>query len=538
MNRFVAALIACAVLLTVSFAHAETLHGPIEAGEAIYRDGRLPDATALTGYREGGASISGSQAACVKCHRPSGLGNLEGVTVVPPIVGKFLYRSHREIVENLDLPHPPGFIPERPAYTPETLARAIREGVRADGQTMSYLMPRYPIDAGAMNALSEYLSNLGTAPVPGVTDSELHFATIVTPESDPIARQGMLDVLQRFFAVQTQIIAADKPALKSSREIMYRVTRHWRLHVWELKGPPSDWQAQLRAHLAAEPVFAVISGIGGRHWEPIHQFCEAARLPCLLPNVMVPIVRETDFYSVYYSRGVLLESELIAHDLDALQTVHRVVEIYRADTPGEDGARALHVQRAKASVALRSIDARAPASAISGLLRAVDSDDTVVLWLSASDLGALPHDPPPARRVYVSGLMGGLETAPLSARWRDVSHMTYPVDLPERRRVRMNFPLGWFRVQNIPVVDERVQTDTYLACMILSETLGHMLDSFVRDFLVERTEMMLGKRLINAYYPRLSLAAGQRFASKGGYIVKLDAADPSKVAPDTDWLVP
>jgi hypothetical protein len=82
-----------------------------------------------------------------------------------------------------------------------------------------------------------------------------------------------------------------------------------------------------------------------------------------------------------------------------------------------------------------------------------------------------------------------------------------------------------------------VQTDTYLSCVILSETLGHMLDSFVRDFLLERMEMMLSRRLVNGYFAHLGLAPGQRFASKGGYLVHLaDGSD--KVIIDSDWITP
>ena len=93
-------------------------------------------------------------------------------------------------------------------------------------------------------------------------------------------------------------------------------------------------------------------------------------------------------------------------------------------------------------------------------------------------------------------------------------------------------------MRHIAVVDERVQTDTYLACVILSETLGHMLDSFVRDYLVERIEVMLSHRLVNGYYPRLGLAPGQRFASKGGYLVRFAQPDGTRLVPDGDWIVP
>jgi hypothetical protein len=102
----------------------------------------------------------------------------------------------------------------------------------------------------------------------------------------------------------------------------------------------------------------------------------------------------------------------------------------------------------------------------------------------------------------------------------------------------MNYPLGWFKVKHIPVVAERVQSDTYLALGILSETLMGMLDSFERDYLVERIEDMLSRRLITGYYPRLGLAPKQRFASKGGYIVRFDGSASSKLIAESDWVVP
>jgi hypothetical protein len=134
--------------------------------------------------------------------------------------------------------------------------------------------------------------------------------------------------------------------------------------------------------------------------------------------------------------------------------------------------------------------------------------------------------------------MAGLENAPLPAAWRKVTELAYPVDLPDRRRIRVDYPLGWFRIRNVPILDLRIQADTYLACGLLSETLNHMVDTFVRDYLIERIENMLEHRIITGYYPRLSLAPGQRFASKGGYLVHF--ADPSgtRVVADSDWIVP
>jgi hypothetical protein len=102
----------------------------------------------------------------------------------------------------------------------------------------------------------------------------------------------------------------------------------------------------------------------------------------------------------------------------------------------------------------------------------------------------------------------------------------------------MDYALGWFRMSQIAVVAEQVQADTWVACTALSETLSHMGGALSPDYLVERMEGMLEQRILTAYYPRLSLAPNQRFASKGGYLVRFASATGSRVVPDSDWIVP
>jgi hypothetical protein len=116
--------------------------------------------------------------------------------------------------------------------------------------------------------------------------------------------------------------------------------------------------------------------------------------------------------------------------------------------------------------------------------------------------------------------------------------MAYPFELPDRRAVQVDYPMGWFRMRQIPVVAAQVQADTYLACIILSDTINHMVDTFVRDYLVERVDDGLEHRILTGYYPRLTLTPGQSFASKGGYLVHFSEGLRSRVVADGDWIVP
>jgi cytochrome c553 len=520
-----------------------------DPGEGIYLRGVAVSGRPIVASRSEGSKLEGSAAACANCHQRSGLGGHEGRSAIPPVAARYLLRPSDRQGGERDLPFVEGMRNDhRPPYDDATLARAIREGVDSNGTPLNYLMPRYDLSGDDMAALIGHLRKLDHRRVPGVTESTLHFATIITPDADPVKRRGMLEVIKQFFADRNvrQMVPAP-PMLSSGRtayaKSMFMVHRRWELHVWELSGPDSTWPQQLDRHLAAEPVFAVVSGLGGRNWAPVHSFCERAGLPCLFPNVEVPVDRQSDFYSLYFSKGVLLEADLIARALadpgDA-RPPRKVVQIYRAGDSGEVAAAALteRLGRQGLSASNLALASNAVGRDVEKAVRSVADADGLVLWLRAADLAALGETAPPSQAVYVSGLLGGLERAPLPKDWRHHVRLVYPFDLPDRRRVRVDYPLGWFRARHIPVVDEQVQTDTYLACSLVSETLNHMAGTFVRDYLVERTETMLEHRIVTGYYPRLALATHERFASKGGYLVSWPEPAGARIAPIGGWTVP
>ncbi len=542
-------LLACKItftLLVFSSQHTFAETAKPTAGEVVFQLGKLPSGSLLRGNREAGVFVEGEGAACINCHRRSGLGSFAGQIRIPPIIGKYLFRSADENAKDIGAPHVMiGAVIDKSStenYTDATVARAIREGIGRGGRKLNYLMPRFKMDDATMASLITHLKNLSTAPVPGVSDDTLHFATIITPDADPIVRQGMMDVVNHFVEDKNSFIRGGNRPMKNPKGIEYRVTRRWRMHVWELTGSPDTWQEQLQTKLVAEPVFAVISGLGGKTWQPIHDFCGREKIPCLFPNIDDPIVNENDFYSIYYSKGVTLEAQLMAHQIQAAQTKPRsVVQIYREGDVGEQGAKAAQkeLESQKIKVVNRGLKEGGSNEELLTALKEIQADDVLLLWLRQDDLSLLPtEEAATSQAVYMSGLMAGLENVRLPTVWRKSVQMAYPLDLPEGRKVRMNYPLGWFKVKHIPVVAERVQSDTYLALGILSETLMGMLDSYVRDYLIERTEDMLSRRLITGYYPRLGLAPKQRFASKGGYIVRFAEDSGTKLSAESEWIVP
>lgn len=507
------------------------------AGAALYLHGVLASGEALDAVRQDTVPLKGEQAACVNCHRHSGLGSKEGRNFIPPITGGFLFES------NTELPYVEGARPNRKAYTEESFARALREGIDSEGRQMSYLMPHFALGDADLAALIAHLRSLDHRRHPGVSDSELHFATILTPDVSAERREAVRRVIEQFF--QDRNAAPRGPTAQTMTtsgttayaKMMFKVNRHWVLHVWEPTGPASTWGAQLERSFAAQPVFAVISSVSGVHWTEVSSFCERRSVPCLFPNVEAPPAdADHTFHTVYFSRGVLLEADLIAAGLAEARVDSppaRVVQVYRTDDVGAKGAEALTrtLQARGISVMSRALTRGA---SLGGVLRDVSGRDALVLWLRSADLQALPAGPT-AQLVYASGLMGGLDGASLPQGWREHVHLAYPVDLPERRRVRVDYARSWFRIRQIPVLDEQLEADTYLACGLLSETVKHLVDAFVPDYLIERLEDTVEHRILTGYYPRLTLGPNQRFASKGGFLVHFES---TRLVPDGVWMTP
>lgn len=511
--------------------------------------GVLGSGEPLLGIRQDGKlRTQGAEVACVSCHRRSGLGTREGRTTIPPIASRYLFQPRRAQLDEPDLPYVEGARTDREPYTDATLARAIREGVNSEGRQLGDLMPRFVLGDLDMAALISYLKQVDARPVPGVSDSLLHFATIVTADSDPVKRRGMMDVLEHYFADKNTFPFPPSPRMRSSGKTiyvksMYMANRRWQLHVWNLTGPPATWSGQLLQFAARDPVVAVVSGLGGRNWAPVHEFCEQQVLPCLFPNVEVPVIADHDFYSLYLSKGVLLEEELIAKRISEPGSgppIGVVQQIYRAGDSGEPAGAQLAAALKSRGLVVKNhvLAAGSDGRGVAQTLRGIAPTDSIVLWLRPNDIAALGEAPELTGDVFMSGLMGGLERAPLPMSWRARTRVAYPFDLPDQSRVRVNYALEWFKIRSIPVVAQQVQVDTYLACGLLAETVSHMADSFGREYLIERMTDMLEHKAMTGYYPRLGLADGQRFASKGGYLVRFAGPEGSLLQADGGWIVP
>jgi len=110
--------------------------------------------------------------------------------------------------------------------------------------------------------------------------------------------------------------------------------------------------------------------------------------------------------------------------------------------------------------------------------------------------------------------------------------------LPPKRDARLLRDKHWLHIKGISNIDETVQINTLFAMTVVSDVLGHMMDSFSRDFFVERIEHTVGQTPMASIYPSVSLGPGQRFAAKGSSIVQVLDADKKQLKAVSGWIVP
>ena len=116
--------------------------------------------------------------------------------------------------------------------------------------------------------------------------------------------------------------------------------------------------------------------------------------------------------------------------------------------------------------------------------------------------------------------------------------MTYPYERPGAYHPRAFRIRAWMGSRGLAINYPRIQFDTYYALTILQYGLEHIVDDFSRAYLLEFVEHEAENALNPGTYPRLGLGPGQRFASKGAFVVQLDAGAPGGFAPVSPWIIP
>ncbi|MES2295482.1 MAG: c-type cytochrome [Pseudomonadota bacterium] len=550
------ALCALAPLL----ANAAPAPDPVR-GQQLYLEGRVAGEAPITATTQNDIPFSGAQISCVSCHRSSGYGGSEGGNYVLPITGPTLFHPREldrtKIFNKLFKENQtskfdarlrsPGM---RAAYTDSTLAGAIRTGVDPAGRVLNRLMPRYQLSERDMGDLIAYLRTLSAQPDAGVDSKKLYLATVVSAQVDPAQRAAMLETMRRF--VDWHNLQADGDRQHPNFSPNYHSTwigtyRNWELDTWELNGSSDTWPAQLAAYYAKKPVFAVVSGMVAGSWAPVHQFCEREKLPCLYPHTDLPGMDPKPAYSIYFTRGLALEADVVSRHLLERRGeagVTRVRQLYVVGAGGSVPANVVAARLAGApSLVLESQSLGSAPALLAELdkLAGGDGAETLVLWPgphAALVTAWLARHAGLAKRIYLPSAALDTVLALDSAVADERLLFSFPYELPDVTHPRAFVVRAWMRSRGMDIAYPRLQFDTYFAMTMLQFGMEEIIGVFSRDYFMESLEHLAESNLNPGTYPSMSLGPGQRFASRGAHIVRLTGNKDSVIAPLSAWIVP
>jgi mono/diheme cytochrome c family protein len=543
---------ACRVLLAVfvyllvvlSIQAGELSQTDLEQGKQIYLQGLLPSGETVTGVVQGDITLSGKQVICGTCHRRSGMGASEGEQVIPAVAGHMIFKPLR-----LPTSSNPLAPTQRPAYTIETLKRAIVTGIDANGRPLDPLMPRYPLSDSELDKLIGYMGTLSAEHSDGVDDTDIHFATIIAGDVSPEARQALIDVMQVYVTQKNSETRHETFRAQNApwhKKWLFEPYRKWVMHIWELQGPRETWDQQLKAYYREQPVFAVLSGIGEGSWQPMHDFCQQQKLPCLFPTTELPVIHEDDFYPVYLSKGMTLEGQLVDLHLQEKHPDLPIVQVLpRGDLKAQTASKALLASHQGKGVRTIEWDDRSSAKPNSAFWQKVIQEldgAALVLWMDSSqldDFWPLLVKQRLATPVYLSSTLFGVNGESIPASVRDGIFLTSTREIPGRTDRLLLRSTGWLKVKRVYAPEFKdIQANAYLALKVFGDALTHIRGYFYKDYLIERIEHTMENAPYTSVYPRLSLAPEQRFAAKGGYVTRFSRTGEPELVAVTDWLIP
>ena len=532
----------------------------LELGERMYRTGLLPSGEPLTAFVQGDIPVEGTTFTCVSCHVRSGIGSYEGGVVTLPTNGEILYRPFKDMRRFVTpgvgmIPYfklPKIQAPPRPAYTDTTLAAVLRTGIDPAGRQLDYVMPRYQLSDPDMNILIFYLKALSAQTSPGVTNTTIRFATVITDEVGPKERQEMLSVLNAIVIARNNAgkskMDSQLPRWAGFSEDLSRSRRKISLAVWDLKGPPGTWRSQLEQYYRKEPVFALLAGITTGEWKPVHEFSEANKIPCLFPITDFPVISSTDWYTQYISKGYYQEGEAVARFLgnrEELSPEKAIVQLYQDTREGRalaDGFRETW----------KTFDRRQPVDCVlkkgnpltkEYLQKALSKEKSAILllWAGAEAyavLEAVAADANKPDMIYLSSslLKDGFLAVPETV--RAFTYITYPYRLGLVITPGKDLGKGSMGVSKdapVPVATRNVAQKTGSSQSLLPEIFMMMMTNFYRDYMLDIIGMCGDMK--DSPYERLSFGPGQRYASKGCYIVQLTPGANPAVVKKSDWVI-
>lgn len=466
--------------------------------------------------------VPGNTLPCANCHGYDGKGRPEGGVIPSNITWEYLTKSY-------DITHPGGR--KHPAYTEDSIKRAIIEGIDPAGNRLAVAMPRYLMSHEDIADLVSYLKRLGEDLDPGLTETSIRIGTIL-PMKGPFAEAGqeMKAVMRAFF-----------DEINGQGGIYSRKVE---LHIAESESTLSGTRSNAKHLIEDEKVFAILGAFTGGADKDISRLIEGEEIPLVgsftfFPKEGFPLNR----YIFYLFPGLKDQARvLIDFASQKLKLLDPRIAILYPDSENflevtgaieEQGKKYGWSQVARVDYPPGQFEA---AQIVKRLhQRGADiifffgsGGDGIRLMREADMINWTPH-------LFLAGQLAGKEILDAPSSFKGKIFLAYPTLPSDQTREGAMEYHSFLERHKLTSRHTAVQLFVYSSSKILVEGLKLAGKDLSREKLVAALEGFYN--FDTGLTPRITYGPNRRIGALGAYVVTIDP-DKKKLVPVSGWLAP
>jgi hypothetical protein len=175
-----------------------------------------------------------------------------------------------------------------------------------------------------------------------------------------------------------------------------------------------------------------------------------------------------------------------------------------------------------------------PANELSERL-AANPGAALVLWLRRDQLTAVERSLPVAR-IYLSSTLLDRRLDDLLTSMPAPVLVAHPFRLPGKPDSAVGRFTVWARTRGIEIRYPRFQAEAFFACFAINDALSHLRRYLVRDYMLDELDHTQALAVYVPIYARATLGPGQRFLTRGGYLLPMVDGHPDTSS--AAWIIP
>jgi ABC-type branched-subunit amino acid transport system substrate-binding protein len=500
-----------AFFMRAAVLQAEGLTQQQRLGREIFRRGTVAEAAAgSAAIGSDGMPLPSSSFACASCHGTWGEGSREGGIDVPSLNWQRLTSAGVSAVTGR----------RRGPYTPQTLRRAITEGVDPAGRRLHAGMPRYAMSAERLAGLVAYLEKLGDEDDfdPGVTAKSIRIGAAL-PLSGPQAEAGksIRDTLELAFAAESR-----------------RGGAYGRSIELVLEDSASDSTEAVRRLIERGRVFALAASFPAVGGDGPGKLLEKSGVPLIGPVTISPHPKDSPNPYIFYLLPSLYDQARALLDFIVERDAPRrpkLAVIYAGAALDRDVVEGLRYQAASRGLSIVE-QPDSPGAAAAILAGRFDyliySGDGAGLARVARELEG---EGTPALAAFLSTVQSGVALLPPQVAARAL--LAAPAFPPDTRQAEDFFAV--LEAGNSPHTFLGLRTAAFAAASALVQALRSSGSRLSREGLIHTLEHF--QQIETGVTAPITFGPGRRVGSAGAVILSFEPASRTFVSAG-GWLTP